>query len=52
MSIETYDEDKAPKYSQLLGVESNELIENYFDAYNPARSQQELEEYFKERALK
>ena len=39
MSIETYDADKAPRYSQMLGLESNELIENYYDAFNPARSQ-------------
>ena len=37
-----------PKFSQLFDVETNELIENYSDWYQPTKHQKELEEFKKQ----
>lgn len=47
MSIETGKSDNSPQFSQLFNLETNDLIENLFDWYGPARTQKDRDEYNK-----
>ena len=46
MQIET--NDPSPKFSQLFNLESNDLIENLMDWYQPTRFIREIEDYNKQ----